>query len=320
MAAGSGPEKPEICVATLGRLVIGPTGRRQWRSALPPVRSALLVFLAVERDVSREDALALFWPESGESQARHSLNQVLHRLRADLGGDWVRVAGDRLQATPALHADVHEFMAAIEASEPNRAIALYGGRFLQGAKLADAKPFEEWADRWEARLATLFREACRVAIERAAAAGDVESALTVARRWGSVERFAEEAHHRVMELLAASGSVGEALAHFDWYQRFLADEELDVPDDTRVLAERLRGESVVPGPLRIPNARVEPPECSPSRPAVTRPPARRRLRRVTWPVAAAAALLAATAAGAIYRVTTTPVDPADPAHHLRWST
>jgi DNA-binding SARP family transcriptional activator len=307
--------EPAIRVETFGRLAIVRAGRKA--AGLPPVRSALLVFLAVERDVSREEALALFWPESDARQARHSLNQVLHRLRADLGGDWLQVSGNRLQATPALHADVQEFMAAVEASEPDRAIALYGGRFLQGAKLANTKPFEEWVDRWEARLATLFREACRVVIERAAAAGDVESALTVARRWGSVEPFAEEAHHRVMELLAASSSAAEALAHFDWYQRFLADEELDVPDDTRVLAERLRAESVVPGPLRIPTAPVEPPEGSPSRPAITRPAARRGLRRVTCPVAAAAALLVGTAAGAIYRVTTTPVDPA---HHLRWST
>jgi DNA-binding SARP family transcriptional activator len=137
MTAGSGPERPEICVATLGRLAIGPDGRGQWRSALPPVRSALLVFLAVERDVSREEALTLFWPDSDARQARHSLNQVLHRLRADLGGDWLQVSGNRLQATPALHADVQEFMAAVEASEPDRAIALYGGRFLQGAKLAE---------------------------------------------------------------------------------------------------------------------------------------------------------------------------------------
>jgi DNA-binding SARP family transcriptional activator len=272
MAACPPREEPAIRVDTLGRLAILPPG---WQptSGLPPVRSALLVFLAVERDVSREEALALFWPESRARHARHSLNQVMHRLRTDLGGGWLRVSGDRLQATPALHADVHEFMAAIGAGEPDRALALYRGRFLQGARLADSKPFEEWVDRWEARLAALFRDACREVIERAAAAGDLESALVVARRWGTVEPFAEEAHHRVMELLAASGSVAEALAHFDWYQRFLTDEELEVPDDTRVLAERLRAEGVVPGPLLIPTSPVGPPEGAPSRLAATRPPA-----------------------------------------------
>jgi hypothetical protein len=125
-------EEPAIRIDTLGRLAIVPAGR-QPTVGLPPVRSALLVFLAIERDVAREEALALFWPESGDRQARHSLNQVLHRLRADLGGGWVRVSGDRLQATHALHSDVHEFMAAIEAGELDRALALYGGRFLQGA-------------------------------------------------------------------------------------------------------------------------------------------------------------------------------------------
>jgi hypothetical protein len=134
MTPGSPRGEPAIRVETFGRLVIVPAGGRT-AAGLPPVRSALLVFLAVERDVSREEALTLFWPESNAHQARHSLNQVLHRLRADLGAGWLQVSGDRLQATPALQADVHEFMAAIEASEPDRAIGLYRGRFLQGAHL-----------------------------------------------------------------------------------------------------------------------------------------------------------------------------------------
>jgi DNA-binding SARP family transcriptional activator len=309
MSAGSPQEDRTITVVTLGRLAILPAGHRPPTSALPPVRSALLVFLAVERDVSREEALVLFWPESDDRQARHSLNQVLHRLRSDLGAGWMRVSGDRLQATPALHADVHDFIAAAEANELDRALALYGGRFLQGARLADSRPFQEWSDRWEARLATLFRDACRMAIERDAAAGELESALAVARRWATMEPFADEAHHRVMELLAASGSVGEALAHFHWYERFLADEELEVPDDTLTLAQKLRAEGVGPGPLPITISEDRPQENGSSRDAIRSPPARRRLRRGTWPVAAVGALLVAIAAGAIYRVASAPFDP-----------
>ena len=94
MAACPPREEPAIRVDTLGRLAILPAGG-QPTSGLPPVHSALLVFLAVERDVSREEALALFWPESRARHARHSLNQVLHRLRTDLGGGWLRVSADR---------------------------------------------------------------------------------------------------------------------------------------------------------------------------------------------------------------------------------
>jgi hypothetical protein len=71
MTPGSPRGEPAIRVETFGRLVIVPAGGRT-AAGLPPVRSALLVFLAVERD---------------------------------------------------------------EASEPDRAIALYRGRFLQWAHL-----------------------------------------------------------------------------------------------------------------------------------------------------------------------------------------
>jgi DNA-binding SARP family transcriptional activator len=96
MAAWSPREEPAIRVDTLGRLTILSAGG-QPTTGLPPVRSALLVFLAVERDLSREEALALFWPESNARHARHSLNQVLHCLRADLGGVWLRNPSGRTE-------------------------------------------------------------------------------------------------------------------------------------------------------------------------------------------------------------------------------
>jgi DNA-binding SARP family transcriptional activator/tetratricopeptide (TPR) repeat protein len=309
MSAWTPREDLTIHVDTLGRLAIMAAGHRQPTSTLPPVRSALLVYLAVERDVSREETLALFWPEGGERQARHSLNQALHRLRAELGGGWLRPSGGRLQATSALHADVHDFTAAVKAGELDLALALYGGRFLQGARLVDSKPFEEWVDRWETRLAALFRDACRMAIEREAAAGDLEAALAVARRWATVEPFAEEAHHRLIELLAASGKAAEALEHFDWYQRFLAHEELEVPDEILTLAGKVRAEGVGPGPLVITISEGRPQEDGPPRPAIQTPPARRRLRRKTWPGLFVGVLLVATAAAVVHRITSSPVDP-----------
>ncbi|MGH7717511.1 MAG: AfsR/SARP family transcriptional regulator [Gemmatimonadaceae bacterium] len=56
-------------------------------------RAALFIYLAVERRVSRESLMAMFWPESDAENARHALRQSLYHLRRTLGGDWIDSPG-----------------------------------------------------------------------------------------------------------------------------------------------------------------------------------------------------------------------------------
>jgi DNA-binding SARP family transcriptional activator len=44
-------------------------------------RFALLVYLAIERDIGRDDIAAVFWPDSTDERARHALSQSLYHLK-----------------------------------------------------------------------------------------------------------------------------------------------------------------------------------------------------------------------------------------------
>jgi DNA-binding SARP family transcriptional activator len=72
-------------------------------------RTALLVYLAVERRVSREALLAMFWPESDEENARHALRQSLYSLKRALGDDWLEAQTLELRVTEELECDVGVF-------------------------------------------------------------------------------------------------------------------------------------------------------------------------------------------------------------------
>jgi DNA-binding SARP family transcriptional activator len=57
-----------------------------------PKQFAVLAYLALAGPGfvrSRDSALALFWPDSTETRARHGLNQAIHCLRQALGPDAV---------------------------------------------------------------------------------------------------------------------------------------------------------------------------------------------------------------------------------------
>lgn len=301
---GHSPEQlpTSLHVEALGRLGIHWKGSLQPKVMRAPVRSAVLVILALEGEISREEIMALLWPESPGSRARHSLNQALHRLRGDFGHAWLLARGDRLSATEALTSDVGAFLAAAEEGDFLRASELYKGRFLQGARLANTRPFEDWSDRWEARLASRFRDACRGAIEERAAAGDLDTALDVARRWLALDPLSEEPNHRLAELLAAGGRVPEALDHLDAYGSGLAEDDLELPESVAALARELRARGSAPTPLPIREAAGKDPPASPppSPPPGSMPPPVPS-RRGPWWAFLAGAVVVVVAAVALFR-------------------
>lgn len=241
------------------------------KPALPlqRLRCALLIYLAAEKEVSRETLLTTFWPDKPPSRARHILSQSIYELRRALGDDAVGAEGDRIRAGPDVRIDVHEFERNLEQGNLAAAIDMYGGPFLAGFPLPNTNGFETWADRKRATLERLHRKAQRDRIQALESSGDLVGALAAARSWAELEPLEDEAQHKLLELLLGSGARVEAKAHFEQYQRLLR-EELDVAplDETVALFER-SGDSL-PSQPAIPAERG-PPAAPPSQPKPAQP-------------------------------------------------
>lgn len=72
-----------------------PDGAR--RTLTQPKRLALLVYLALARPAglhSRDELVALLWPEADAESARHSLRNGLHALRHAFGDDAIISHGE----------------------------------------------------------------------------------------------------------------------------------------------------------------------------------------------------------------------------------
>jgi DNA-binding SARP family transcriptional activator len=209
---------------------------------------ALLAYLVVEADrTHRRDVLAgLLWPEWLDRDALSNLRYALYNLR--------QVIGDRTAEPPFLlitrHTlqfnitsdhwlDVATFEQCVESasqrggdqpsaiSHLQSAISLYRGCFLEGFFVRDSPAFEEWALFTRERLARQMSAALHRLAAAHEARGDYEQAQAYARRQLELEPWQEEAHRRVMRLLALGGQRGAALVHYETCRRLLA-EELDV--------------------------------------------------------------------------------------------
>lgn len=246
-------------VLTLGGLRLIRRGEEVASVGQSPLRAALLAVLGVEREVPRERLLALFWPESAEDRARHSLNQALYQLRQSFGADVVSLKGERV-AAGAIEIDALDLERAVESNDHAAALDLYSGRFLEGVdRLPSCNALEQWVDGRRAHYERLHRRARRAHISAALERGDVTAALRSAREWVRIDPGEDEARHRLIELLALEGHVVDALREYETYERLLAADDLEPLEETRKLAAELRERSL--------QQRLQAPALAPSEPA-----------------------------------------------------
>jgi DNA-binding SARP family transcriptional activator len=239
-----------IELVTFGGLhILDDEGELEWLAGQRS-RAALLVSLAIERQVSREALTTVFWPESDAENARHALRQSLYQLKRAVKTDWIESRAHELIVTGDVRTDVHDFLDAIESGDLESAVNLYRGTFLDGVHLVDLSQWENWVDSRRAQYARAFRKASRDLIESKTAARDLTGAIEVAERWSAREPMDDEAQHRLIETLANAGERAEAIRQYETFLRARESEDLSIPDDTRALGERLRSDGASVPALR----------------------------------------------------------------------
>ncbi len=232
---------------------------------------ALLAYLAVEGGSHQRDALAtLFWPDHDRSSARADLRRALSELNRALGEGWA--IADRQTAEFNSNAeftvDVDAFRQHLAAGTTHghsaaeacaecrpsleRAVELCRGPFLDGFTLSDSLAFDEW----QFFQTQALRDELAAALVRLAnhytSQGDLERAITYARRWLAVDPVHEPAHRHLIVLYAKSGQRAAALRQYETCRQLLEEELGVVPSEkTREIYERLVQGELPTGPTAV---------------------------------------------------------------------
>jgi DNA-binding SARP family transcriptional activator len=206
----------------------------------PRRRLALLARLAASgtKGVSRDDLLALLWPERDLESARHSLDQLLYETRRALGASPAS-GGATLRLDPAvISCDLAEWEAALRRADFETAVALYRGPFLQGFFLNGSATFEQWADTVRSQLTSAYRRTLESLAMSTAAHGKLHDSIAWWRQLAAEDRLGSRAALGLMRALAESGDRAGALEFFHVHER-LVRAELDASPDPAVSAYAL---------------------------------------------------------------------------------
>lgn len=313
-----------IRLTTLGSVRVYRDAREVPDLPAQRLRCALLIYLATERDVSRADAVTMFWPERDTGRGKHALRQMLYELRGVLGDDGLELRRDRIRCSAWI--DAADFERAATEGRAADALELYAGPFLHGFSLENGA-FEGWVERRRAHYGRLYRRLQRDHIDALNDTGDREGALASARRWVELDPLDDEAAHTFIRQLALAGRRTEALQHFDSYEKqLLAELDVQPLDDTLALVAGIRSgtESGVgaldPFPARetTVSAATRTAPAEPAASSTPRPGRRRALLRHVRSrrVAAALLILVASAAVAVFGLSRDD-RPAAPSRTLR---
>jgi DNA-binding SARP family transcriptional activator/TolB-like protein len=251
------PRVSTTCLRLLGAFAVEVNVGRPIVVALRSKKArALLAYLAMKPDwrASREELATLFWGDTPDAQARHSLRQCLMSLRQDLhlAPDLFDLGRDTVELrAQALGVDARELAAlaaAGGASDLDRAAELWRGPFLADLAL-DLEDFDAWREREQDRLAAVAARAFEA--QCADAAGDGERALAAAERLVGLDPTREDRQRTALKMIARHRGRDAALDRARQLTALLRTELAVAPDAaTRALIEEIRKGDVLPSPQR----------------------------------------------------------------------
>jgi DNA-binding SARP family transcriptional activator/tetratricopeptide (TPR) repeat protein len=213
---------------------------------------ALLGYLVLHTGMaqSRQHLAAVFWPDSGEAQARTNLRRELHHLRLLLGPDPSLVIGSATLAwcdSPSCRVDVRVFRTERAAAMSARAAGDRSG-FLAHAAVAIGEyrgelapgSFDDWVADERQQLRRECVDLCDLAVSGWHEAGDLSRAVEVARFRIRLEPHEEAGYRRLMDLQMESGDRAAAMSTYHRCASVLEQELEMIPSpDTELLVARL---------------------------------------------------------------------------------
>lgn len=241
-----------------------------------PKSLALLSYLAVSHPGafhSRDHLLALFWPEQDEKHARWALNQVIHRLRAEVGSSIVSRGSGAIGLSPGLlWCDAVALDEAFAREAWRDVVQIYRGEFLGGLHVAGCAELAQWLDAERLRLRKRASKAIWAEVDWLVTQGALQDAVALAR---DGVRLAPEEEPDVRRLIALldqlgdrAGAVQAYLEYRDWLSENL---EVEPAPETVAAIEAVKARSSInpavpsagqPPVPKAPNSVVEPPESA----------------------------------------------------------
>lgn len=200
-------------------------------------RYQCLGYLAFKGDwVSRDELAFLFWPDTATSDARHSLRQLVRRVRALPWLPALDIERDRIRWLAQTDTDSLERLLG-QKNYPGLLTA-YGGELLEGLDGLTSNEFTAWLAYEREHLRAAWRRALFQHVSDLEGTGEFDQAVSVMEVLLAHDPLDEEAMRALLRLGLRAGTQGRVLESYRGFCRQLERElQLTPTTETQRLAE-----------------------------------------------------------------------------------
>jgi len=196
---------------------------------------AIFFYLAIQKRVTRDELVNLFWSELKEEVAKKNLRNALYQIKKTLGEDVLHTPKRsivELSEAVKMELDVTHLL------EDNQ-LELYTGPFLQGYMVKNAVNFEDWIMNYREFCRERFTEFAYAQVEERDKS-KLNELIHTMQIVIKVDPYDERAYRLIMQAYADSGHTNKAFKIFQSLKTLL-NEDLGVEPDveTKRVFERL---------------------------------------------------------------------------------
>ena len=180
--------------------------------------AALFYYLLIQRQVSRDVAAALLWPEADETTAKKNLRNTLYTIQKALGAGLIVRAG---RSELALRGDLDLELDTdrLTATEPGCLKAVYQGEFLRGFSCPELEELEDWLAAQRQHYKKIFIERQKAVVAEHLNQGRPERALAEAEELLVFDELDEELYELIIRIAAKMNRRAKCV---EAYQRLTA--------------------------------------------------------------------------------------------------
>ncbi|MEG3309949.1 AAA family ATPase [Streptococcus sp. SS-4456] len=187
--------------------------------------AALLYYLILRGEASREEVATLLWGDKNPEKARKNLRNTIYQTNRELGIEAI-ISPNRsiLAMNPDIDisCDVQLFL-----SDPLRHLHLFKGKFLENFYIKNCPEFDLWTEKIRFRLEKTYLQACQQLLDKQEHLSDLEGAENLILRMINMDEFNEDHYLSLMKLYL---EVGQTRKIIETYHRLaqLLDRELGI--------------------------------------------------------------------------------------------
>jgi len=187
---------------------------------------AIFYYLAIQKRVTRDELVNLFWSELKEETAKKNLRNALYQIKKTLG-DEVLYTPKRsiveLSGELEVELDVTDLL-------EDKHLEVYTGPFLQGYSVKNAENFDDWVMNYREFCRERFTELAYDQVDEISH-NNVNELIHTMQIVIKVDPYDERAYRLIMQAYADSGHTNKAFKIFQSLKTLL-NEDLGVEPDT----------------------------------------------------------------------------------------